>query len=196
LLPSADLYAAVGAVALVGVSVMAIGFQLRREAEEFYRDHKQDATTIRAILNGRFHQKFAVEIATTIDQAAGGADLPTKELKEKIAKAALEPGHETGIGELAKLLESRDEVWSLFNKNRSKKSQAGGALILLGLLVTGLSVVAVWLNQEPFGITLIVGYGAVLLGVIFGARFVTNYSEHLEESEKFYEYCEKELVNL
>jgi hypothetical protein len=188
---------ALGALGLVGAGILAVGFLLRREAEEFFTENKQDAKAVRAVFQGRFHQRFAEEVNLTIDRAAAGATtLELKHLKETIAKESLEPDHETGVGKLGTMLTDRDAVWGSFARARDKKIQIGGRVIGLGILliVGGLAFLLpsdVIAADGPV-IAVVLGFIGLLLMVDAASAF----SDYTAATTKFYEYCDRELKEL
>jgi hypothetical protein len=184
-------------IGLIGVTLVGIGFLLRRESEEFYRDHKEDASSMRAMFQARFRQKFAEEVSSTVEKAAGGAGtVEMKVLKEKIAEAAVEPAHESGVGTLGELLEHRDNVWKTFNEARAQKSTAAGWIIWLGAVILASSLYFLVPNPDSNSLGIVVLLVAGLASYLIILNMVTAYNEHSKASARFFKYCEEELQNL
>lgn len=190
-------FSALGAFGLVGVAILAVGFLLRREAEEFFTENKEDAKAIRARYQGKFHQALAEEINLTIDRAAAGAaSIDLKMLKEKIATEALQPEHETSIGKVGAILAERDAALQAFTKARDKKMDLGGSIIGLGIvsILGGLCFVLPSDVQSADGsvIGLILGIVAIFLTVFA----FSSYGDYTTATKKFFELCDNELKNL
>jgi tetrahydromethanopterin S-methyltransferase subunit B len=196
-LAALDPFAALAGLALVGATLMGIGFLLRREAEEFYTDNRRDAASMRALFQGRFQQLFAEKVTATVTTAAAGATtIQVKELKEKIADAALEPTQESWAKDLSESLASRDEVWTVFNDARKTKVTLGGWLIGLGVLLVVASLYFV--TPDPFSAPQSFVFGLVIgiVAYLISLQAAGEYSKQSKASGKFYEYCEKELKTL
>lgn len=181
----------------MGAGILAVGFLLRREAEQFFTDNKEDAKAIRARYQGRFHQLLAEEINLAIDRAAAdAASIELKVLKEKIATEALEPVHETGIGKVGAVLAERDAAQRAFTDARDEKFDLGGYVVGIGvvLILSGFyfTLPSGIQSGDGFVIALVLGIAAVIL--VMAA--ISSYSEHTAASKKFFELCDNELKDL
>lgn len=196
-MPDVVAFSALGAFGLVGTAIIALGFLLRREAEEFFTENKDNAKAVRAVFQSRFHERFAVEVIRTIDTASvGTTTTDLKVLKETIAKESLKPEHETGVGDLGTLLTDRDAVWGQFGKARDKKMQAGARIIVVGVLLIVGGLVFLLpsdvLATDGVVMGLFLGFIAVLLVIDASSA----YSDSATATSKFYEYCDRELKEL
>jgi hypothetical protein len=190
-------YSALAAFGLVGAAVLAVGFALRREAEQFFTENKEDAKAVRATLQGRFHQQFATEVNSAIAKAGQGATtVELNVLQDRIAKAALEPAQETGVGKLSDLLADRETAWGAFTEARDKKMDTSACLVGIGivLIVSGLAFILppTLLSADGGPLGVLLGFVGVLLVVLAASR----YSDHLKASKTFFDFCDRELKDL
>jgi len=191
-----DSTAVLTVVALVALPLIAIGFQLRREAEEFYKDGKEDTKEMRAILQAQFHQQFTSEVCSTIDEAAGGRPLSLTDLKKAIGDEALKPTHATKVEELGDLLERREHVLVTFKQAVSGRSNAGNGLIGVGLVV--LSNALLTLIPDAFldqGLFLAFLLEIPVLAVIVPYT-VQNFSQYAVSAKEFRDEAESQFKEL
>jgi hypothetical protein len=190
-------YSAFAAFGLVGAAILGVGFLLRREAEQFFTENKDDAKAIRARFQGRFHQRFSEEVNRTIDRAAGDAtSIELKVLKENIATEALQAEHETGISKVGAELSERDAALAAFTNSRDKKMEAGGSVIGIGiiLILSAFYFILPADVQAADGVVMLILLGVFAISlVVFG---VSAYSDHAAASKKFFEFCDRELRDL
>ncbi|MFY9716467.1 MAG: hypothetical protein WAK40_00820 [Thermoplasmata archaeon] len=188
------------ALGLVGAALVAIGFNLYRESEQFHSENLEEAKAIRARLKGRFHQRFAAEVGAAIDKAAAGkTSVELVALKEQIAKDSLtspDGGPEVGVGKLGSMLTECDEVIKAFDGARSSKGTAAGSVILIGVLfiLGGLFYILPDSTQAAWGTPSVELLGFVgLLSTWVGGR---AYSQYLQWSTKFFKFSEEGLRDL
>jgi hypothetical protein len=188
------------ALGLVGAALIAVGFNLFREAEQFHSENLEEAKAIRARLKGRFHQRFAAEVGLAVDKAAGGKpSVDVTALKKQIADDSLkspDSGPEVGVGQLGQMLTDCDAVIKAFDGARSSKGTAGGCMILIGVLfiLGGLFFLLPAQAQASNGMPVLELIGLVGALAVYGGAI--SYSRYLNHSRAFFNFSEQGLRDL